>query len=76
MGLDDDPGPGPLGALLATVAIFLPAFLLVFAALPSWGALRSHSWARSALRGVNAAVVGLLFAALVDIVRAIASTLI
>jgi len=70
------PHHGPLGALLATVAIFLPAFLLVFAALPSWGALRTRAWARSALRGVNAAVVGLLFAALVDIARAIASTLI
>lgn len=64
------------GALIATVAIFLPAFLLVFAALPSWNALRTHAWARSALRGVNAAVVGLLFAVLIDIARAIASTLI
>jgi chromate transporter len=70
------PPHGPLGALLATLAIFLPAFLLVFAALPSWGALRARPWARSALRGVNAAVVGLLFAALVDIARAIASTLV
>ena len=69
------PPHGPLGALLATIAIFLPSFLLVFAALPSWGALRTRSWAQSALRGVNAAVVGLLFAALVDIARAIASTL-
>jgi chromate transporter len=64
------------GAAIATVAIFLPAFLLVFAALPSWGALRARTWAQSALRGVNAAVVGLLFAALVNIVRAIASALI
>jgi chromate transporter len=69
------PPHGPLGAVLATCAIFLPAFLLVFAALPSWGTLRSRAWARGALRGVNAAVVGLLFAALVDIARAIASTL-
>ncbi len=65
-----------VGAALATIAIFLPAFLLVFAALPSWGVLRTRTWARSALRGVNAAVVGLLLAALVDIARAIASTLI
>ena len=63
------------GALIATVAIFLPAFLLMFAALPSWGALRTRAWAGSALRGVNAAVVGLLFAALVDIARDLASTL-
>jgi chromate transporter len=63
------------GALIATIAIFLPGFLLVFAALPSWGAIRSKAWAQSALRGVNAAVVGLLLAALVDIARAIASAL-
>jgi chromate transporter len=68
------PPHGPLGAVLATFAIFLPAFLLVFAALPSWGALRLRAWARGALRGVNAAVVGLLIAALIDIARAIAST--
>ena len=65
---------GLRGAVLATIAIFLPAFLLVFAALPSWGALRTRPWAQRALRGVNAAVVGLLLAALVDIARAIAST--
>ena len=63
-------------ALIATLAIFLPAFLLVFAALPSWGALRAYAWAQSALRGVNAAVVGLLLVALLNIVRAIASALI
>jgi len=65
---------GLRGAVLATIAIFLPAFLLVFAALPSWGALRTRPRAQRALRGVNAAVVGLLLAALVDIARAIAST--
>ena len=70
------PPGGIAGALIATVAIFLPAFLLVFAALPSWGALRARPWAQRTLRGVNAAVVGLLLAALVGIGRAIASTLI
>jgi chromate transporter len=70
------PHHGPLGAALATIAIFLPSFLLVFAALPSWAALRTRPWAQSALRGVNAAVVGLLLAALIDIARAIASMLI
>jgi chromate transporter len=70
------PPSGVEGAVLATIAIFLPGFLLVFAALPSWGAIRAKPWAQSALRGVNAAVVGLLLAALVDIARAIASTLI
>lgn len=53
------------GAVLALVAIFLPAFLLVFASLPSWGALRARADAQAALRGINAAVVGILFAALV-----------
>jgi chromate transporter len=70
------PPNGIAGALIATIAIFLSSFLLVFAALPSWGALRARPWAQSALRGVNAAVVGLLLAALVNIARAIASTLI
>ncbi|MGH7337455.1 MAG: chromate transporter, partial [Myxococcota bacterium] len=59
------PPSGPIGAALALVAIFLPAFLLVFAALPSWGALRTRSDARAALRGINAAVVGILLAALI-----------
>ena len=53
------------GAVLALVAIFLPAFLLVFAALPSWGALRERADAQAALRGINAAVVGILLAALI-----------
>ncbi|HYK97142.1 MAG TPA: chromate efflux transporter [Candidatus Acidoferrales bacterium] len=67
---------GPRGAIVATVAIFLPAFLLVAAALPSWGVLRTRPSAQRALRGVNAAVVGLLLSALVTIGRAIASGLI
>ena len=45
----------------------LPAFLVVFAALPSWGALRARTWAQSALSGVNAGVVGLLLAALIGL---------
>lgn len=62
-------GPGPggvVGALLATVAIFLPGALLVVGALPFWGALRARPGAGAALAGVNAAVVGILAAALVD----------
>lgn len=60
-------GPQPngvLGALLALFAIFLPSFLLVFAALPFWQVLRQRPAAQAALMGVNAAVVGLLLAAL------------
>lgn len=63
--LDTWPPNGPLGAIVALVAIFLPAFLLVFAALPSWGALRARADAQAALRGINAAVVGILLAALI-----------
>jgi chromate transporter len=68
------PPNGILGATIALVAIFLPAFLVVFAALPSWGALRARPWAQSALAGVNAGVVGLLLAALIGLaMSAIAS---
>ena len=68
------PPNGVAGASIALVAIFLPAFLVVFAALPSWGALRGRPWAQSALSGVNAGVVGLLLAALIGLVMsAIAS---
>ncbi len=52
------------GAVLALVAIFLPAFLLVFGALPFWDRLRGSVGVRRALTGTNAAVVGILLAAL------------
>ncbi|MEK4131061.1 chromate transporter [Solibacillus sp. FSL W8-0474] len=54
---------GWLGGLLATVAIFLPAFLLVFGTLPFWDSLRRNSKVKGALMGVNAAVVGILISA-------------
>ncbi len=60
-------GPKPngwAGAALCLVAMFLPAFLLVIGPLPFWDDLRRRPWAQSMLRGVNAAVVGLLLAAL------------
>ena len=59
--------PGWAGAgfaVLAVVGIFLPAFLLVAGALPWWAQLRQRAGARGLLAGVNAAVVGLLLAAL------------
>jgi len=62
-------GPEPngvAGAALATAAIFLPGGLLVLGALPFWDALRRQPWMRRALGGINAAVVGLLLAALYD----------
>ena len=52
------------GALLALTAIFLPSFLLVIGALPFWDMLPGNAKFQSALSGINAAVVGLLLAAL------------
>ncbi|KKK34331.1 ChrA protein [Mesobacillus campisalis] len=51
------------GGLLATIAIFLPAFLLVLGTLPFWDALRKNPKIKGALMGVNAAVVGILISA-------------
>lgn len=53
-----------VAAAVALVAIFLPSFLLVAGALPFWNALRVRPAVQSALRGVNAGVVGILLAAL------------
>jgi len=52
------------GGLFATAAIFLPAFLLIFGTFPFWDALRNNPKIKGALIGVNAAVVGILIAAL------------
>ncbi|MER1969186.1 MULTISPECIES: chromate efflux transporter [unclassified Castellaniella] len=57
---------GWLGGLLCLVAIFVPSFLIVLGALPFWEQLRTNLRMRAALIGVNAAVVGLLLAALYD----------
>ena len=51
------------GGILATIAIFLPAFLLVIGTLPFWDILRNHPKMRGSLMGVNAAVVGILISA-------------
>jgi len=55
---------GVKGALVATAAIFLPAFLLIVGALPFWNSLRKSPKVQGALIGINAAVVGILLAAL------------
>jgi chromate transporter len=55
---------GWAGAALALAAIFLPAFLMTVGALPFWDLLRSRQGFQAALRGINAAVVGLLVGAL------------
>jgi chromate transporter len=65
LGAAMQPAPnGWAGAILCLVAVFLPSFLLVFGALPFWAPLRDRPAAQTALRGINAAVVGLLLAAL------------
>lgn len=56
---------GISGGLLATLAIFLPAFLLVMGVLPFWQQLSSKPALRGAVSGMNAAVVGILSAAFV-----------
>lgn len=58
------PPGGILGGFLALTAIYLPAVLVLFGALPYWGRLRAAIRARTVLAGANAAVVGLLGAAL------------
>ncbi|HWU84472.1 MAG TPA: chromate efflux transporter [Rhodocyclaceae bacterium] len=52
------------GALICLLAIFAPSFLLIVGALPFWEDIRHDTRARAALAGVNAAVVGVLLAAL------------
>jgi len=65
LGAVISPGPqGIVGGGLALVAIFLPSFLLITGVLPFWDLLRRRDVFRRALNGVNAAVVGLLLAAL------------
>jgi chromate transporter len=61
-----EPPNGWVGGAWALVAIFVPAFLLVIGALPFWQRLRERAGFQAALRGINAAVVGLLLAALYD----------
>ncbi len=60
-------GPTPnglAGAAIALVAIFLPGLLLVFGLLPFWDSLRPRPMVQAGMRGANAAVVGILGAAL------------
>ena len=62
-------GPQPngvAGAAIALIAIFLPGMLLLIGALPFWEGFRRHLLAQAAMRGANAAVVGILGAALYD----------
>ncbi len=65
-------GPTPngiAGAAIALVAIFLPGLLLVYGMLPFWDELRSRQFVQAAMRGANAAVVGILGLALYNPIR-------
>jgi len=55
---------GVTGAALGTVAIFLPGILILLGTLPFWDLFRQRVGAQASMRGINAAVVGLLGAAL------------
>ena len=67
LGAAMEPSPnGVAGAALALVAIFLPSFLLTVATLPGFAFVRGRADLQAALRGVGAAVVGILLAALYD----------
>ncbi len=62
LGAIAKPG-GIIGAAIGLIAIFLPGILLVYGMLPFWDNLRSRGTAQAAMRGANAAVVGILAAA-------------
>jgi chromate transporter len=65
LGAIETPSPnGWVGAIIALLGIYLPSFLLLVGVLPFWNSLRNQSSFQAALRGINAAVVGLLLAAL------------
>lgn len=57
---------GVIGGLVAMIAIFLPAFLLVIGTLPFWATLREHRLMKQALKGINAGVLGILGAAWIN----------
>ncbi|NHM74279.1 MULTISPECIES: chromate efflux transporter [Staphylococcus] len=57
---------GGLGAIVATLAIFLPAFLLLVGVLPFWERVQNNAHMRKVLKGISAGVVGILVAAFYD----------
>ncbi|TGK58312.1 chromate efflux transporter [Leptospira wolffii] len=54
------------GAVVGLVLIFLPSFLILFGVLPYWEKIREYPWISSAVKGMNASVLGILAAALYD----------
>jgi len=55
---------GLIGAVIAAIAIFLPSFVMMFALLPVFERVRTITWARAALQGMVAGVIGTLAIAL------------
>jgi len=66
LGSVASPAPGLVGGIVALLAIFLPGVLILAGALPFWDRFRRKEWAQATMRGINAAVVGLLAVALFD----------
>ncbi|SFH36714.1 chromate transporter [Palleronia marisminoris] len=67
LGAVREPEPnGTIGAVIGLAWIFLPGFLLLIGVLPFWDAFRTRPRAQAAMRVANAAVVGILGAALYD----------
>ncbi|RKL35215.1 hypothetical protein BFJ70_g8072 [Fusarium oxysporum] len=55
--------PAIAGALVAYLGIFVPGMVLVHGTMGVWGVLRSRRWVKSAVRGINAGAVGLIYTA-------------
>lgn len=67
LGMLSTVGPGGIaGAAIALAGIFLPGFLILVGVLPFWNTFRTQPSAQAIMRGANAAVVGILAAALYD----------
>jgi len=66
LGFVAEPSGGLSGSALALLAVFLPGLLLLVGVLPFWDALRTRAQVQGLMRGANAAVVGILGAALYD----------
>lgn len=67
LGADTSLASDPVsGSVIALIAVFLPGLLLIYGMLPFWDQFRSRSTAQYAMRGANAAVVGILGSALYD----------
>jgi chromate transporter len=67
LGAVAQPSPhGAAGAALGLIGIFLPGMLILIGTLPFWGTFRARAGAQAAMRGINAAVVGILGGAFYD----------